>query len=194
MRKPHFVLAILALTSLLIGCASNAATQSNEAILTSAPEKVQSTASLEVMSKDPPTDCPITVPPKSQFIPPLKPHLPQAPFQNEFWFGTNHLWTSLPANGVWLGLPKNSEGYTQKIFWWSDLFSLDDEPEPALVVSGQRLDAEAPLFNISKATNAFAGDIGWAMLTGVDFPTLGCWQITGQYKKSEFSFVVWVAP
>jgi hypothetical protein len=33
-----------------------------------------------------------------------------------------------------------------------------------------------------------------AMMTGVDFPSLGCWKITGKYKKSELSFVVWVAP
>jgi len=56
------------------------------------------------------------------------------------------------------------------------------------------LDATAPPLIVSKATNAYAGDIGSAMLVGVDFPTLGCWKITGQYKNSELSFVVWVAP
>ena len=105
-----------------------------------------------------------------------------------------HLWTALPTNGVWAGLPNNPEGYTQKIFWWSSLFSLTDELEPALVVAGERLDAKTPPLKVSRATNAFAKDIGDAMLVGVDFPTLGCWKITGQYKKTRLDFVVWVAP
>jgi hypothetical protein len=32
------------------------------------------------------------------------------------------------------------------------------------------------------------------MLVGVDIPTLGCWEITGQYNGTELSFVVWIAP
>ena len=100
----------------------------------------------------------------------------------------------MPANGIWASLPNNPEGYTQKIFWWSDLYVLKDELEPAIDVTGRRLDADAPLLNVSGGTNASASDIGDAMLTGVDFPTLGCWEITGQYKNSVLTFVVWVAP
>jgi hypothetical protein len=95
---------------------------------------------------------------------------------------------------VWSDLPHNPEGYTQKLFWWSEFFSLKNEPEPDLMVFGKRLDEEAPALKVSKATNASAADIGSAMLVGVDFPTAGCWEITGQYKNSELSFVVWVAP
>jgi hypothetical protein len=78
--------------------------------------------------------------------------------------------------------------------WWSDLYILKDELQPALVVSGRRLDGDSPPLKFDGATNAYADDIGDAMLTGVDFPTLGCWEITGQYRKSELKFVVWVAP
>jgi len=63
-----------------------------------------------------------------------------------------------------------------------------------LIVSGERLDAAAPPLLASEATNAYAADIGSAMLVGVDLPTLGCWKITGKYSDSELSFVVWVAP
>jgi hypothetical protein len=63
-----------------------------------------------------------------------------------------------------------------------------------LVMTGQRLDGKAPLVKVLKATNASAADIGDAMLVSVDFPTLGCWQITGKYKGAELSFVVWLAP
>jgi hypothetical protein len=32
------------------------------------------------------------------------------------------------------------------------------------------------------------------MITGVDVPTLGCWEITGRYRSHELSFVVSVTP
>ncbi|HZM23014.1 MAG TPA: hypothetical protein VFC02_14795, partial [Anaerolineales bacterium] len=107
---------------------------------------------------------------------------------------SEHLWTALNTDGVWSKLPENSDGYGQKIMWWSSLYSLKDELEPELVVSGKRLDGEAEPLRFYGATNAMADDIGEAMLTGVEIPTLGCWEITGQYKESEISFVVWVGP
>jgi hypothetical protein len=90
-------------------------------------------------------------------------------------------------------LPHNPEGYTQKIFWWRVGYAWNEEPQPEFKVSGERLDAKAPPLIVSDATNAFADDIGSAMLVGVDFPTLGCWKITGQHKDTELSFVIWVA-
>ena len=100
----------------------------------------------------------------------------------------------LPENGVWAALPHNPEGYTQKLFWWRDGYSWTEEPEPQLTVTGRRLDAPAPPLIVSEATNAYAPDIQSAMLVGVDFPTLGCWEISGRYGDSELSFVVFVAP
>jgi len=32
------------------------------------------------------------------------------------------------------------------------------------------------------------------MLAGVYVPTLGCWEITGEYRGEKLSFVVWVQP
>ena len=98
-------------------------------------------------------------------------------------------------NGVWDKLPYNaSSGYTQKIVWWRDGYSWNEEPEPNLVVTGERLDDKSPPLKTSSANGAYASDIGSAMMVGVDIPTAGCWKITGQYNNSELSFVVWVAP
>ena len=201
MQRLYFFLSIL-IVALLAGCAPKANAQSEEvkAIDSSnasadLPEKSQpvDTTKSEVLPHEPPASCPVTVPQDPPFTAP-EPYSPNAPFPTQFWFGFEHLWTAVSIDGIWAGLPLNADGYTQKIFWWSKLFSLKDELEPALVVYGERLDASAPPLNASKATNAYAGDIGSAMLVGVDFPTLGCWKITGQYKKSELSFVVWVVP
>jgi hypothetical protein len=71
---------------------------------------------------------------------------------------------------------------------------IETEPEPALTVTGRRLDAEAPPLLASIATNAYHPDFGAAMLAGVSVPTLGCWEITGHYQGHELSFVVQVAP
>ncbi len=192
MHRLYFTLSIFVLASLLVGCAGSAVAQSNEVVLAEAPKKAEQTTIPEVLSKDPPADCPVITNTTSFEAP--APYSPSAPWPSEFWYGSEHLWTALPTNGVWAGLPNNPEGYAQKIFWWSSLFSLKDELEPELVVFGERLDAKAPLLKVSRATNAFARDIGDAMLVGVDFPTLGCWKITGQYKKTGLDFVVWVTP
>jgi hypothetical protein len=115
-------------------------------------------------------------------------------YQGEFWYGFNSLWTAVRENGTWQALPHNPEGYTQKVFWWRDGYVWTEEPEPRLIVTAERLDAPAPLVHASKATNAYASDIGSSMLVGIDLPTLGCWKITGKYRDAELSFVVWVAP
>src|SRR5258708_37218363 len=142
---------------------------------------------------NPPGNCPVTQPHQPMFAAP-PPNQATAPWANEFWYGTESLWTALPRSGAWNGLPHNPEGYTQKVFWWRKGYSWTEEPKPALTVTGQRIDMPAPPLNVSTATNAFAEDIQSAMLVGVDFPTLGCWKITGRYADAELSFVVWVAP
>jgi hypothetical protein len=149
----------------------------------------QETAALAAPADD---TCPVTQPPDPRFIPP-NPY-PASPHASMFWYGSEGLWTAVPANGEWAALPHNAEGYTQKVFWWREGYSWQEEPEPQLSVTGRRLDAPAPPLNVSTATNAFAEDIQSAMLVGVDFPTLGCWEITGQYGGHELSFVVLVLP
>ncbi len=136
--------------------------------------------------------CPVTKPSDPPFTPPA-PYPQSAPIEG-FWYGTDSLWTAIPRNGAWSALPHNPEGYTQKVFWWRKGYSLTEEPEPQLTVTGWRLDAPAPPLNVSKAMNAFSEDIGSAMLVGVDFPTLGCWEVTGHYKDAVLGFVVWIGP
>lgn len=145
----------------------------------------------ETMSQTAPDPCPVTRSPAPPFTP-ASPY-PRVPPGDVFWYGTDALWTAVPQNGVWSGLPHNPEGYSQKVFWWRKGYSVAAEPEPHLKVAGRRLDADAPPLNVSRATNASAADIQSAMLVGVDFPTPGCWELTGQYADAQLSFVVWVA-
>lgn len=189
-------LALLILTSSTTGCAPPAVKPlEDHRIPTDVPSPVELTQTVEadIAAKTPPKDCPVTILSKQNFEAP-EPYSPIAPWEGLFWFGSDHLWTALHNDGVWAGLPLNSDGYTQKIMWWSSLYNLPNEPEPALLVSGRRLDGESPDLRFYGATNAFADDIGDAMLTGVEFPSLGCWEVRGKYKKVSLTFVVWIAP
>jgi len=206
-RRRLFLLVVM-LALLLVACAPHNAKQAVGALAAQLPEVAQTsdpTAAPElsdipstlaptdsaVVPNEPPDTCPVTHGPNPPFTPP--PPYSQD-FTGEFWYGTDDLWTSIPTSGVWSSLPHNPDGYTQKVFWWREGYSWTEEPEPQLSVTGRRLDAPAPPLHVSRATNAFAADIGSAMLVGVDFLTLGCWEITGHYADSELSFVVWAAP
>lgn len=182
MQRLFFPLTILILASLMAGCVATANAQAPKV---AAREPGAAT--------EPPAECPVTVPQDPRFTAPV-PYSPDSPFDSNFWYGSNALWTDLPKDGVWYALPHNTEGYTQKIFWWREGYIWNEEPEPDLTVTGERLDAPAPPLIVSRATNAYADDIGSAMLVGVDFPTRGCWKITGKYGDAELSFVVSVEP
>jgi hypothetical protein len=142
----------------------------------------------------PPATCAVTRPPDPAFVPPPPtPPKPPARYVGQFWYGTPDLWTMLGNDGTWSGLQLGANGYSQKIFWWRQGYVATDEPNPALTVTATRLDASAPAVTAADATNASA-DFGDAMLMGVTLPTAGCWQITGQYRGHDLSFIVWVAP
>lgn len=189
MQKLYFSLSIFILTS-LAACAPSAAVQPAEGrALENPTPKIRP----EIVSHDPPASCPVTLPQEPLFTAP-EPYSPNAPFDYGFWFGSESLWTLLPKDGIWYSLPHNPGGYTQKVFWWRQGYIWNEEPQPDLSVTGERLDAAAPPLIVSRATNAYADDIGSSMLVGVDFPNLGCWKITGQYADAQLSFVVWVAP
>jgi hypothetical protein len=200
MRRLCLLLSVLILVPTLAGCVPKAITPSAQVkpfgnpTAMGLPEQATPTeiTQSESVQHDPPTSCPITVPQNPPFVPPAP--YDSLGFEGEFWYGSNSLWTAVRENGTWEALPHNPEGYTQKAFWWRDGYVWSQEPQPALKVTGERLDAVAPPLHVSEATNASASDIGSAMLVGVDMPTLGCWKITGKYADTELSFVVWVAP
>jgi hypothetical protein len=137
-------------------------------------------------------DCPVTQPQDPLFVPP-EPYASIAPY-GEFWYGTNDLWTMLQPDGQWYALPHDGDGYGQKVFWWREGYDMRTEQQPQITVSGRRLDGDAPAFEQTGGTNGYHADMGEFMLTGVEVPTAGCWEITGRYGQAELSFVVWVAP
>jgi hypothetical protein len=112
-----------------------------------------------------------------------------------FWLGSEKLWTALPKSGVVWGwvprAPGHEDDLTAKTFWASVDFDYRKEYPPELKVTGKRLDGVAPPLLTTRATNAFPGPAA-AMLIGVIVPAPGCWEITGEYKGTKLSYVVWV--
>lgn len=138
-----------------------------------------------------PGSCPVTQPPDPPYTPPPSYSSPE---EGAFWYGSDALWTMLPLDGTWRGLPFSDNGYTQKTFWWQQGYDWQADPQPDLTVTGKRLDASAPPLLASGATNGYNPDLGSFMLVGVDIPTDGCWEITGQAGDQSLSFIVWVEP
>ena len=141
-----------------------------------------------------PASCPVTRPPAVTFTPPGEHEMSKS--DDHFWLGTEKLWIVLPKLGeVWGWLPHapGNPDLTAKIFWGSVEFDYRRKEDYGLMVTGRRLDGDAPPLLVSKVTNALFVPNA-ALLTGVYVPTPGCWEITGDYKGQKLSFVVWLYP
>ena len=127
---------------------------------------------------------------------PNPPFMPPEPYRatvsaGTFWYGSNALWTLLPINGTWR-LARSDKGFAQKVWWWREGYNNRTEQKPRLILTGRRLDGEAPSIAVAEATNAYEASLGSAMLIGVVIPTEGCWELTGHYGGRTLSFVVLV--
>jgi hypothetical protein len=141
------------------------------------------------------SSCPITRPPQPPFVPPKPYRATPPPLYGGFWYGSDQLWTLPQVDGTWEMAP-DKDGLFDKSLWWQAGFDPRREQTPNLTLSARRLDLPGPEIAASsgKATNGWRDDddIGAFMLTGIELPAAGCWEITGHYRARELSFVVWV--
>src|SRR6266542_1441791 len=119
---PYILSVILVLLLTSCGAADSTAAMSVPTIMppTAAPRvpsdnsgavPLTAISNTNVMPNTPPKTCPVTRPPDPLFTPP-PPYSRYAPAAEEFWYGTDALWTAVPKTGVWSWLPHNPEGYT----------------------------------------------------------------------------------
>lgn len=181
-------LASVGLYGLLLTACSTVAGRATSTSPAQTPPPVEDMQAGVSMSPTSAQGCPVTVAPATPFSPPA-PWPALVPFANRFWYGSPALWIALPSDG---------DGYhvQGKSFWWSQDFGGGSKEEmPNLAMTARRTDGPAPQVNVpAPATNAYHPDFGWAMLSWLDLPTPGCWQITGSYRAATLSFVVWVSP
>jgi hypothetical protein len=138
--------------------------------------------------------CSVTKPANDTFVPP-SPHAAR-PSRGQFWFGTDRLWTAIPETGAWIGLghyTSNDPTLRQKLIFWRKGYDAHAKAQAKLTVGGRRLDAPAPpLLTDGPGTPSWTADDQFLM-TGINFPTIGCWEITGHYEDDALTFVVWVS-
>lgn len=142
--------------------------------------------------------CLTTLPPNPPFVPPIA--YPQGGLgAGMFWYGTDALWTALSFDGKWQGY--NGKPYVQKLVFWRLGFDWRKEVEPLLIITGKRLDGDAPSIAVAHANAVFIPSprsphepMPPAMMTGVDIPTAGCSELTAHYSGHTLTFVVSVEP
>jgi len=106
------------------------------------------------------------------------------------WFGTEKLWT-LIERGRWMSERHTDQGYRQpKIVWFSSVYDWKEGVHPPLTITGRRLDGASEPLIFHGANNAFISGKGPFITSSVTLPSLGCWQITAQYKDQGIAFVV----
>lgn len=135
--------------------------------------------------------CPVTRPSDPAFTPPAP--YPEAG-SREFLYGAPALWTIVyPDWHIHRGgkLPFFRQGYD----WMKGR-----APAPRLTVVARRLDREEPLVWNGWANNGFMELQGISfMVTGIDIPAAGCWEIAAHYVESQnniqnLTYTVWVEP
>lgn len=107
--------------------------------------------------------------------------------QADTWFGSEALAVILPRDGIW---STTAEGrlIAVKLVWYSAGFQPGMERD--FVGRIERLDEGPNDAMISRATNAGLANDVWAIMTGINFKSAGCWRIVGEYRGQSLEFVV----
>lgn len=204
-------LAIAMLAMLLTACGSATAEYGDTAPATPDPASTVTTAttnakpakvasdttdSPQTKSTEGAFDCPITIPPqpgleaskpdKSVYSTPFPapdPYPSEYPHEGMVWYGSEDLWTALPADG---------EYGVRKSVWWSTNYpggTVEERPE--VWATWTRLDTEEPVVidNHGEATNAHTAEEGWFMIAGIDPDEPGCWEVGATYKGATLGYV-----
>jgi len=138
----------------------------------------------------PPPSCAITTPPEIQFAPP-KPYASKPAARDTFWYGSDGLWTRLPNDGQWRGL-RTESGYRTQLMLWRKGFDWRFSSATNARITARRVGDVAPALIARQPSGAYAPDIGSAMITLLDFPSPGCWEVNASYDESRLRFVIYV--
>ncbi|MDA2912913.1 hypothetical protein MYX77_02945 [Acidobacteriia bacterium AH_259_A11_L15] len=136
----------------------------------------------------PPPPCPVTIPNETE--PPVKYYGGMRTYSPEYQgprsdrmegsHGNGRLWVILPPDGK-LRLERTAGGLAWvKVLWWRAVRGV-------LSVEGRRLDACAGPLRFT--VPAVYGQTG-LQVGSIEFPTEGCWEVTGRAGEAELTFVV----
>ncbi len=121
-----------------------------------------------------PTDCPVTRP-----DPGVAPPADVDAAPPGILYGNNALWVGLPPGGEAVLLRRGGV-LGRKFMWWRLV-------PGQLSIAARRIDAPAPAGRGIVPTGY--GDSGF-QASGIEFPTEGCWEVTGSIRDKRLTFVI----
>ena len=143
--------------------------------------------------------CPTTNPPNPPFVPPA-PYRANVDPSSGFLYGRASLWTWISTDPEWRRGPeccRAQRPYVAKLAYLRPGFDARKESDPELTVVVRRLDVLMPLVWAVHAHATWGTDddnrihvdslTSMAMLTVIELPTAGCWEIVAHYKDQTLS-------
>lgn len=115
-------------------------------------------------------------------------------------YGSEALAVALPADGTW-PITGPTGRIAVKLFWRSagfrpgmerhlrlEIVNLNGGPNDAFVKDVTNANSVPDDLETARFDEEWQD--GWVMLAGIDFPSPGCWEITGEYLGQSLTFVV----
>ena len=138
--------------------------------------------------------CPVTKAPTPPFVPPAPYN--SSPLSGGFLFGSESLWTFVNTHDFSSDPSRPAGPYSFKLVYWHPGLNWHHTDETKdLTVVARRLDApSAPIVFTHRA--GMVGQLSSeapnevAMMTGLDLPSGGCWEIAADYRGQRLSYVV----
>ena len=104
-------------------------------------------------------------------------------------------WTVLAADGTWnlRHYRPTDTSYRNKLFWWREGYDWRRDQQPAVRITGVRLDSSDPPVVLSEHGNgSWTNDEDHSFIVdGIDLPTLGCWKLTARYTPRMAANTEW---
>jgi hypothetical protein len=131
--------------------------------------------------------CAVTKQPSPPFVPPAG--YPQYQTPQGFWYGSDSLWTMVSPH-PWRAGGNNGA----KLTYYRRGFDSKSIDALRLTVVGRRVDGLAPLVWSDGASSSSIGGSNapgnMAMVTGIDIPTAGCWEISAHYVDQTLIYTI----
>ena len=104
------------------------------------------------------------------------------------WVGSPKLAAQVPKDGHWVAMGAE-HNYRDKWWWWREGYRAVEETQPELMILANRLDAPAPPVVIRACDQCDITASLDLILTGMEFPTSGCWDVFASYRGEELRFI-----
>ena len=142
----------------------------------------------------PADSCPITKAPAPAFVPPVPYN--SSPLSGGFLLGSESLWTFVNTHDLSPDPTRSEAPYSFKLVYWHPGLNWSNTREANdLTVVARRLDAPyAPIVfthrgNMVGHLSADAPN-EVAMMTGLNLPSGGCWEIAADFKGEHLNYVI----